>query len=83
MGLRFEEKRAAEVCAFRDDDNATSLLGCLVDDRLDFLGLEKGAVVDDTVFKNVVFLTICLDIDNFILSEPVGNGSSIREFFFC
>ena len=81
MCSRFEEKRTAEEGTFGDNNDTTSLLGSQVNDRLYFFRLQEGTVIDCTVVGDPLFSSQCLYIDNVVLSEPIGNRSSVGKLF--
>lgn len=83
MGFRFEEKRTTQVSTFRDDDYATAFGRSLVDDRLNLFCLNQGAIIYNAIICNLVLVTQCFNIYDFVLSEPVGNRSSVRKILLC
>lgn len=80
MRFRLEEDGAAEERSFGDDDNAAAILGCPVDDGLYFLRLQDCTVVCHTVIGNGILLAQCVDVYDFVLSEPVGNRRAVGNF---
>ena len=74
MGLRTEEECAALVGSGRDDDDATTVVGGLVDDGLDSFCLNEVAVVFHAIIR-----------DDILLSERVNIhllGVAIRKIYF-
>ena len=56
MGLLAEEEGTALIGSGRNYDDATAFLGCTVDDCLDSLGLNQGAICFYTIVGEDVLL---------------------------
>ena len=70
MGLRFEEEGTALIGSGRNHDDAAAFLGCTVDDCLDGLGLNQGAICFYAIVGEDVFLAEGIYVYLLGVAEP-------------
>ena len=90
MGLWLEEEGTALIGSSRYHDNAAAILGSTVDDRLDSLGLDQGAIRLYTIVGEDVFLAQGIYVYLWALLNqasifvPSGQSSVCAFYaFFC
>jgi len=65
--------------SFGNDDYPAATGRSLVNDCLDFFGLDEVAVVDNAIVGEPVSFSQRLDVCFLVLAEPVGNRGAVRE----
>ena len=81
MGLRAEEEGTALIGSGRNYNDAAAFLGCTVDDRLDGLGLNQGAVCFYTIVGEDVFLAEGIYVHLLGVAEPGIHHRAVRPKF--
>ena len=81
MGLRTEEECTALVGSGRDDDDATTVVGGLVDDGLDSFCLNEVAVVFHAIIRDDILLSERVNIHLLGVAEPSIHLSAIGPKF--
>ncbi|CUQ26395.1 Uncharacterised protein [Segatella copri] len=78
MSLWLEEEGTALIGSGRYHDNTAAILGSTVDDRLDSLGLNQGAIRFHAIVGENVFLAEGIHVHLLGVAEPGIHLRSIR-----